>query len=481
MFTLYITGASAFGLNESGGNFYVRYYTDPNASGTPGTLYPIINCYDQAAMVQVLSTLSSGRASWLYLRPYGYINTTWLIGIGWCNNPFYQFNGSQPMMGTDDTDRLAFDNHVFNGQLDRFNIINDRIYDACAGPHTGNENSLQYLNAAIDTTTTLYATTGTWYGTEYNITQRPGVTPFSRSGAVKSDAGPGEHVKKLVERCTAANDNRQPHFQTRWDDLSKWVKSVLGDGCNVAFHDIHFGDTEVVALWHLTGVNGVGDDVSIRVRVETRVGGDEKLDVGASGIAATEYILAEVTNTQLDIGAEYENIGKLWVPAQLDDYAESSIQYAADILQGRILAVSGNTVIDIRGGASSTALIPTVRSLLQHTTAVEHHSLHVPLLTRHELGRGRAGNREEVRGIASSFEIKCQVEGLVSSASAHVEDFGLLLASTRIETEGEEKISTVTFTFVTRKVGTHDVDLKFAEAVDLTVKTERIQVKVIDQ
>ena len=82
-------------------------------------------------------------------------------------------------------------------------------------------------------------------------------------------------------------------------------------------------------------------------------------------------------------------------------------------------------------------------------------------------------------GHGTSFEVKCQIEGLVSFANAHVEGYGLLLSKVNVETSPATQTSVVTFTFVTRKSGTHDVDLHFAKLADLTAKTERIQVKVV--
>jgi hypothetical protein len=50
-------------------------------------------------MVQVLATIGSVRPTWLYMGPYGYINETFLVGVGACNNPFFDSNGTPPVIG----------------------------------------------------------------------------------------------------------------------------------------------------------------------------------------------------------------------------------------------------------------------------------------------------------------------------------------------------------------------------------------------
>jgi len=470
------SGESHFGVNGAGGNFDYEYYIQ-SSEGRLGGLYPTVNCYDQAAMVQVLSSFSAGRASWLYQEPYGFINNTNLIGVGECNNPFFQRNGTDPIIDVNDGRRTAFARHAYNGMLNTPAIqANDRIYDACGGPHLGTETPQQYITAAIDPRSMPSVNT---------IWPQRGVMRYFNSMKTEATVQPksSEHVGSLIKACSA--DASKPHSQTRWDDVPSWVKTVLGDSCDVAYRKIHIGETQVDALWHLTGVKGSGDgNVMVRVRVETRVDGDGKLDTAASSAAISKRLVAEVTNTQLDLGVDYSEISTLWVPAKLDDYGETSIQHAPGILRGRILIVSGNCMIDIRGGTSSEDLVPVARSLLKHTTAEKPFTLHVPHLARHSyhIPKANRGSQEDdrvVKGIGSSFEIKCHVDGIASSASAHVEDLGLLLSKTEIETNAANKTSTVTFTFVTRKVGIHAVHLQFTESASLTVKTELIQVKVV--
>jgi hypothetical protein len=108
----------------------------------------IVNCYDQAAVVQAFSGALGVKVDWHYLAPYGYINTTNLIGVGSCNNPFFNSNGSTPVVASDSPNRTAFGNHAFIG-------FNGKIFDSCAGPHAGSETPRKYLENAIDDVRTI--------------------------------------------------------------------------------------------------------------------------------------------------------------------------------------------------------------------------------------------------------------------------------------------------------------------------------------
>lgn len=108
--------------------------------------------------------------TWFYLRPYGFINTTNLVGVGNCNNPFFGSNGSSAVVPADDPKRTAFDNHAFCG-------LAGKVLDACACPHIGTETKAQYCTVAIDTTPALYARfSGFRPGTAADIIEPGGIT-----------------------------------------------------------------------------------------------------------------------------------------------------------------------------------------------------------------------------------------------------------------------------------------------------------------
>jgi hypothetical protein len=113
----------------------------------------IVNCYDQASAVQVLCGAVGVNITWLYLDPFGFLNTSNLVGVGMCNNPFFRSRGANPnpIVASDDSGRTPFGNHAFCAN----EVI--KTFDACAGPHLGRENIEEYIVASIDSTTRLYA------------------------------------------------------------------------------------------------------------------------------------------------------------------------------------------------------------------------------------------------------------------------------------------------------------------------------------
>jgi hypothetical protein len=88
--------------------------------------------------------------------------------VGACNNPFFESNGTTPVVATDDPLRTPFGNHSFCG-------FTGLILDACAGPPTGNEDKTQYCATSIDANPELYSE-GDRPGNASNITTLGGVT-----------------------------------------------------------------------------------------------------------------------------------------------------------------------------------------------------------------------------------------------------------------------------------------------------------------
>lgn len=131
--------------------------------------FPRVNCYDQACAIQTLCAAVGTTVQWIYLRPFGFINATNLVGIGPCNNPFFDSNNSPPLVARDDPRRTAFGNHAFCQLM-------GHILDACAGPHTGNETAAEYVVSAIDSAATLYTKLGIGPGTASQMIALGGVS-----------------------------------------------------------------------------------------------------------------------------------------------------------------------------------------------------------------------------------------------------------------------------------------------------------------
>ena len=132
-----------------------------------------VNCYDQAYGVVTFGNLLGPAVSAVprFTQPFGYINTTKLVGVGDCNNPFYDSTNEWeyvnitgtgsvsfgkgippkvPVCNVDDNTRTWFGNHMYatyhaGGY--------DYVFDACAGPFIGGVSKTNYLNNAIDHST----------------------------------------------------------------------------------------------------------------------------------------------------------------------------------------------------------------------------------------------------------------------------------------------------------------------------------------
>ena len=166
-----VSGSPRF-WNPTNGLFSATaYITATNSAGATN----LVNCYDQAHGVVTFGNLlgPSVNATPRFTSPFGYINTTDLVGVGSCNNPFFDTtnkveyidnvtdNGivsysycmppTNRVCGADDKTRSSFSNHMY-ATLD--NGGTNYVFDACAGPIIGNLNRDAYLNMTIDHSTT---------------------------------------------------------------------------------------------------------------------------------------------------------------------------------------------------------------------------------------------------------------------------------------------------------------------------------------
>ncbi|PXY94014.1 hypothetical protein DKK76_11450, partial [Frischella perrara] len=144
------------------------------------TDFNIVNCYDQAAAINVLAGALGIKTEFLFIEPFGYIKETKLVGIDdsfdfiptsppdECNNPFFADPYNSPLrivngfedINHDNLPRSGFGNHAVCAFLSKnktySDYANDRnqyekdvlIYDACAGPILG-LNFSQYKSTAV--------------------------------------------------------------------------------------------------------------------------------------------------------------------------------------------------------------------------------------------------------------------------------------------------------------------------------------------
>lgn len=131
-------GAPGFGSGGYGGSMELWNYIDPNKL----KINKIVNCYDQAAGVQVLAGAMGIVVTWIFMQPFGYIKQTTLVGGTVCNNPFFTGAMNPALVARDDPARTDFVNHAF--------VELGKIFDACAGPHLGTESRAEYVANSID-------------------------------------------------------------------------------------------------------------------------------------------------------------------------------------------------------------------------------------------------------------------------------------------------------------------------------------------
>jgi hypothetical protein len=122
-----------------------------------------------------------------YMEPFGYLAETDLIGEGQCNNPLYRLApkeedkvklvDSKNLVGT-----RIFNNHAFS-------IIDNKVFDACVGPHLGTETVDEYIKKAVDNPKPTASATAN--------------PPDSEEYVTKANAAKGS---KVVEKPDASNN-----------------------------------------------------------------------------------------------------------------------------------------------------------------------------------------------------------------------------------------------------------------------------------
>ena len=163
-----VSGSSRYWITNS---FSATAYINVSNSASATNF---VNCYDQAYGVATIGNLlgpTTAVVPW-HTEPFGYINTTNLVGVGTCNNPFYNmtiqniyvkdvsaagsvfFGNCMPptdlVCSVNDKTRTWFLRHKYV-VLDVGGV--DYVFDACAGPFCGESTRIDYLNRAIDRST----------------------------------------------------------------------------------------------------------------------------------------------------------------------------------------------------------------------------------------------------------------------------------------------------------------------------------------
>ncbi|KAK0455273.1 uncharacterized protein EV420DRAFT_1644911 [Desarmillaria tabescens] len=488
-----ISGAAAFGVGAWGGIFNQSYYLAPDESGTEGMLYRHVNCMDQCAMLELSCSLQDGvrSTSWLVQQPFGYINDTHLVGVVNqqnqlipVNNPFFGTDQSRSHVDINDPARTSFGCHVYNGHSRPFVLASDGIYDACGGPHIGNEVAADYLASSIDTQTTLYIH-GLQPGTVNNIAVGDGVTGTDGHHWVPPVASEGftelsrNAVSNILSPLTTETPNSVSHIN--WAHVPEWINDVLDEDWGVKFGRVSVGDSTTHAFWHLGHDKAEeGSPLRVNVHVESVVNLSGALDTAGSEQAARDRLGTILTSTDRDPEA-------LWVRGTLDEFGQYSLQYASDVAAGRVVVVAGNAIVDISGMSSSAALEDYARKLLGHTVRRDGPPLTMPAIKRGPVRT--TGNQESmllddntgrttVQGVDTRFSLYFELDKGVAAASATPEGTGILFDKYVIE-EGLDGAVAVDFMFVAHELGAHTVKVHFTDMETMVSVSKTIEVDVV--
>ena len=156
-----INGEAHYTEDYSGGLMNLTAYIN-KTSGKIGKPAGVVNCYDQAAAVCSFGSLLGIDVKYNFMQPFGYINKVNLIGVGNCNNPFFNDPSYLPLVNMipllNPPDgitplvypaRSGFGNHAFA-------VYSGNVFDACSGPSLGKPINT-YLSDTIDTHTSTLA------------------------------------------------------------------------------------------------------------------------------------------------------------------------------------------------------------------------------------------------------------------------------------------------------------------------------------
>jgi len=224
--------------------------------------FPLCNCYDQAGLLQTLLGALGIEVSYMYMKHFGYLNTTSLIGWGMCNNTFFLGDNPAPeIVPINSPKRYGFGNHSFC-LLKKWKNGVDVVLDSCTGPSLGYYDKKKYIEKGIDRKTDLYSRQGklprpgrvtdmcecTGITDVHSITDRGGCIKLEEDERIKKfkeDTGIEEIVKVIISKGEA-NKGVVCHWQ---DPLEC---PVLQDGWKMRFQECSGGMETAFKSWLLT-------------------------------------------------------------------------------------------------------------------------------------------------------------------------------------------------------------------------------------
>ncbi|CAH0022129.1 unnamed protein product [Clonostachys rhizophaga] len=207
----------------------------------------VINCYDLAALVQTILPLGLQDARFLYMKrmaPFGYINTSLLIGRGECNSPL----GTPFVTPQNDPKRTGFGSHIFmtiaDDKVTQANGSSEKVLDATCRPmsgppHAGQETISEYFQNSVDATTTLYGPATIQHGT---VTSPPCTSPYNWTGVTSLKTPPEFFsMKKLLAQPVPKES-----------DILDGVTNIFASGWTLETPTFDLTTEQCTATWLLT-------------------------------------------------------------------------------------------------------------------------------------------------------------------------------------------------------------------------------------
>ncbi|KAG6830514.1 hypothetical protein H0H92_000355 [Tricholoma furcatifolium] len=497
-------GASVFTQTPIGGYFNLEHYLLGEPGGDIGSLIRGVNCVDQAAALQLACGLYNATAtSWILqgslAHPFGFINTTHLVGVGNnallpnpplinVNNPFFGFIVNPNLrlqyanVQANSPYRRRFKFHVFNALSNPWDQANDVIFDATCGPHLGTGTHVQYNANVID---------GTRTQQPFALAQQgPGITgtinwplfPLRRSRNPLA----GTLTEPLIAVTNQAGVLGQ--IYTGWASLPTWFRAALGDSWNIQYESHSVGMVGSQAFWLISHSSG-GHDHQLRITatVASVVSQDGQLDVEESANIVNDCVNDILMSTQRS---------DVWTTGALPGLDGVSLHYADHIEAGRIVFVAGLTVMDIAGMATTNALLPIAVKLIKQTKRRDPQLtslLAIPALKRQAIRLGINTDNVttldgpeaqtgigKVIGIYARFSVIFSVSCKIATASGDCEGTGVIFDRYVVEELENGEVCNVEFIFITREVGRHLVRVAVADLETMIGGTMDLEVDVVE-
>ncbi|MQT15124.1 hypothetical protein [Segnochrobactrum spirostomi] len=316
------SGAPYFLVGTNG--FKLADYLDPAKT--------ICNCFDQAAAVQVMLGALGLAVTRKKLEPFGFINTTQLVGIGpACNNPFWPITPVKvPNVPILEKYRTNFIRHSFVG-AGAGTATN--IYDACGGPALGTETYANYLVTTIDHTAAIYG----------DPSPNKNVYPCKAAGTVAQnvDLSPISSVTMMSYATAAAPRDLRSDEPTL--DWSGFVKAL-------------------------------GSSILTQAAFPARDGGYSRLEVEWSGRRSSLNVFAAADEKAAN-DAMRTYLSHMEGPAELV-FEPAPAAFGAQALRARdgsaVLWVQANVFVELRSDISGGDILPNadrIRALItEHLT-----------------------------------------------------------------------------------------------------------------